>query len=60
MFESADWTYFAFVVITGMIAYHGSSYRDAEGERELVQLLFGCIALFYGLWVLVSDILGLL
>ena len=60
MFESADWTDFAFVVITGIIAYHGISYRDAEGERELDHLLFGCIALFYGLWVLASDILGLL
>tara|TARA_B100001167_G_C16600360_1_gene225562 strand:- start:75 stop:218 length:144 start_codon:yes stop_codon:yes gene_type:complete len=47
-------------VITGIIAYHGISYRDAEGERELDHLLFGCIALFYGLWVLASDILGLL
>jgi len=58
--ESAEWTDFAFVLITGLIAYHGISYRDADGERELVHLLFGCIALFYGIWVLGRDILGVL
>ena len=52
MLESAEWTDFAFVMITRLIAYHGISYRDADGERELVHLLFGCIALFYGIWVL--------
>ena len=60
MLESAEWTDFAFVLITGLIAYHGISYRDADGERELVHLLFGCIALFYGIWVLGRDILGVL
>ena len=39
--ESTEWTDFAFVLITGIIAYHGISYRDVEGERELVHLLFG-------------------
>ena len=58
--ESTEWTDFAFVLITGIIAYHGISYRDVEGERELVHLLFGCIALFYGIWVLGRDILGVL
>ena len=36
-----EWTDFAFVLITGIIAYHGISYRDFEGERELVHLPFG-------------------
>ena len=36
-----EWTDFAFVLITGIIAYRGISYRDVEGERELVHLLFG-------------------
>jgi hypothetical protein len=55
-----EWTDFAFVLITRIIAYHGISYRDVEGERELVHLFFGCIALFYGIWVLGRDILGVL
>ena len=55
-----EWTDFAFVLITGIIAYHGISYRDVEGERELVHFFFGCIALFYGIWVLGRDILVVL
>ena len=55
-----EWTDFAFVLITGIIAYHGISYRDFEGERELVHLPFGWIALLYGIWVLGQDILGVL
>ena len=34
-----EWTDFAFVLITGIIAYHGISCRDVEGERELVHLI---------------------
>lgn len=48
-----------FVVVTGMIAWHGLTYRDKDGEKPLVHLLFGCIALLYCLWVLGSDILDL-
>ena len=36
-----EWTDFAFVLITGIIAYLDISYRDFEGERELVHLPFG-------------------
>ena len=50
---------FIFVVVTGMIAWHGLTYRDKEGERPLVHLLFGSIALLYCLWVLAKDILQL-
>jgi len=28
-----EWTDFAFVLITGITAYHGISYIDVEGER---------------------------
>ena len=55
-----EWTDFAIVLITGIITYHVISYRDVEGERELVHLFFSCIALFYGIWVLGRDILGVL
>ncbi len=51
-----DWL---FLTVTGAIAWHGISYRDAEGERDWVRLLFGCIALIFALRVLAVDILGL-
>lgn len=48
-----DWI---FVLITGLIAWHGLTYRDADGERDLVRTLFGCIALLFCLRVLFADI----
>jgi hypothetical protein len=48
-----------FVAVTGMVAWHGLTYRDKDGDRPIVHLLFGCIALMYSLWVLASDVLGL-
>lgn len=48
-----------FVLVTGLIAWHGLTFRDKEGEREFVHLLFGCIALLFGLSILFKDILGL-
>ncbi len=47
-----------FVVVTGLVAWHGLTFRDKNGEREWVHLLFGCIALLYSQWVLFSDLLG--
>lgn len=52
-----DWI---FVFVTGFIAYHGITYRDPNGETEIVHLLFGCIALLYCMRVLFVDILKLL
>ncbi len=52
-----DWV---FVVVTGFIAYHGITYRDENGQSELVHLLFGCIALLFSLRVLIVDILKLI
>ena len=49
-----------FVVLTGMIAWHGLTFRDADGERDLVRTLFGCIALLFCLRVLFVDIFGLI
>lgn len=48
-----------FVLVTGAIAYHGITYRNPDGERDLVRTLFGCIALLYCVWVLLVDILQL-
>jgi hypothetical protein len=48
-----------FVVITGIIAWHGLTYRDAEGESDIGHLLFGAIALLFCLRVLFVDIFQL-
>ncbi len=48
-----------FVAVTGLIAWHGLTWRDENGEADWVRLLFGAIALLYCLWVLASDLLGL-
>jgi hypothetical protein len=52
-----DWV---FVLVTGAIAYHGLTYRNADGERDTVRTLFGCIALLFCLRVLFVDILELI
>ena len=52
-----DWI---FVLVTGLIAWHGLTYRDADGERDLVRTLFGCIALLFCLRVLFVDIFDLI
>jgi hypothetical protein len=52
-----DWF---FVLFTGLIAWHGLTWRDADGERDLVRTLFGCIALLFCLRVLFVDIFGLM
>lgn len=52
-----DWV---FVIVTGAIAYHGITYRDKDGESNIVHLLFGSIALLFCLRVLFIDILKLI
>jgi hypothetical protein len=49
-----------FVLVTGVIAYHGLTYRTPDGDRDLVRSLFGCIALLFCLRVLFVDILELI
>jgi hypothetical protein len=49
-----------FVLVTGVIAHHGLTYRNADGERDTVRTLFGCIALLFCLRVLFVDILKLI
>ena len=43
-----------------MIAHHGLTYRNADGERDTARTLFGCIALLFCLRVLFVDILDLI
>jgi hypothetical protein len=52
-----DWL---FVLVTGVIAYHGLTYRTPDGDRDTVRTLFGCIALLFCLRVLFVDILELI
>ena len=54
MEELTNWV---FIIATGLIAWHGISYRDKEGEKDFVRLLFGCIALIFFLRVFLVDIL---
>ena len=47
-----------FLIITGVIGYHGLTWRDEEGESDVVHLLFGTIALLFFFRVLLVDVLG--
>ena len=48
-----------FLVVTGLIAYNGVRYRDAEGNSDFVRLLFGCIAAMFFFLILFRDVLDL-
>lgn len=48
-----------FLLVTGLIAWHGIRFRDAEGKPDFVRLLFGCIAATYFCLVLFQDVLGI-
>jgi hypothetical protein len=48
------------VLVTGVIAHHGLTYRTPDGDRDLVRTLFGCIALLFCMRVLFVDILDLI
>ncbi|PPR29463.1 MAG: hypothetical protein CFH32_00406 [Alphaproteobacteria bacterium MarineAlpha9_Bin2] len=48
-----------FVVATGLIAFHGLTYRNEDGEKDFVRLLFGCISLIFFLRVLFFDLLNI-
>ena len=49
---------YIFLVATAIIAWHGISYRDADGRMDFVRLLFGCIAATFFCLVLFQDVLG--
>ena len=46
-----------FLAVTGVIAWHGIRFRDAEGKADVVRLLFGCIAAVFFVLVLLRDVL---
>ncbi len=48
-----------FLVVTGLIAYNGVRYRDAQGNNDFVRLLFGCIAAMFFFLILFRDVLDL-
>ena len=49
-----------FLIVTALIAHHGITYRNPDGDTEFVRLLFGCIAAVYFFLVLFKDVLGLI
>ena len=49
-----------FLITTALIAKHGITYRKDDGEKDLLRLLFGCIAATYFFLVLFKDVLGLI
>ena len=48
-----------FLIVTAIVAYHGLTWRDEEGESDFVRLLFGAIALLFFFRVLLVDVLEL-
>ncbi len=48
-----------FLIVTGIVAYHGLTWRDKEGESDFARLLFGSIALLFLFRVLLVDVLKL-
>jgi len=49
-----------FLLVTGAVAYHGLTYRDAEGNSDTARLLFGCLALLFFSRVLFVDVMDLM
>ena len=49
-----------FLVVTALIAHLGITYRNPDGEKDFVRLLFGCIAAVYFFLVLFKDVFGLI
>ena len=48
-----------FLIVTAVVAYHGLTWRDENGESDFVRLLFGAIALLFFFRVLLVDVLKL-
>ena len=49
-----------FLVVTALIPHHGITYKNPDGDKDFVRLLFGCIAAVYFFLVLFKDVLGLI
>ena len=48
-----------FLLVTALIAHHALTYKNAEGKKDFVRMLFGCIAAVYFVLVLFKNVLGL-
>ena len=49
---------FIFIIVTALIAWHGLTFKDNNGKKDFVRLLFGSISLLFCLRVFFYDILG--
>ena len=47
-----------FVLITAFIAWHGLTFRDKNGNKDFVRLLFGSISLLFCIRVLFTEIIN--
>ncbi len=47
-----------FVIITALVAWHGLTFKDKNGKKDFVRLLFGSISLLFCIRVLITDILN--
>ena len=47
-----------FVLITAFIAWHGLTFRDENGNKDFIRLLFGAISLLFCLRVLLTEIIN--
>ena len=45
-----------FLIVTAVVAYHGITWRDEDGQADFVRLLFGAIALLFFFRVLFVDV----
>ncbi|MDA7947481.1 MAG: hypothetical protein MPJ78_08385 [Hyphomicrobiaceae bacterium] len=54
---AGTWVDWLFLAGTGFVAFHGLTYRDKNGDRPWVHLLFGSIALIFFFRVLLHDVL---
>jgi predicted membrane protein len=52
----ADWLV---LIVTGAIAWHGLTWREADGQRSWVHLLVGGVAAVFCLRTLLVTILAL-
>ena len=50
----SDWI---FIIGTAIVAYHGLTFRDENGEKEWGHLFFGAIAALFLVRALFTDIL---
>ena len=49
---------FFFILITGFIAWHGLTFRDKNGNKDFVRMLFGSISLLFCLKILFTDVIN--